>query len=125
MAASSSSRAVRALAQVSGLPTDTVSHRLMGAWEPTPAFYTALVAPDSGDADVSRPYPFFLAHPRLVRLERSQMLEVEGGSADQCMKLMRHEAAHAIDNAYGLRRRKDWREVFGRAGAPYRRRRRA
>lgn len=64
--------------------------------------------------------PFFLAHPRLVRLERSQMLEVEGGSADQCMKLMRHEAAHAIDNAYGLRRRRDWREVFGRAGAPYR-----
>ncbi|MDY3554507.1 ATP-dependent DNA ligase [Gemmata sp. JC717] len=54
---------VRALAQVSGLPTDTVSHRLMGAWEPTPAFYAALVAPDSGDADVSRPYPFFLAHP--------------------------------------------------------------
>lgn len=27
-----------------------------------PAFYTALVAPDAGDADVSRPYPFFLAH---------------------------------------------------------------
>ncbi|MEL6430854.1 MAG: hypothetical protein AAFR54_16840 [Planctomycetota bacterium] len=64
--------------------------------------------------------PFFLAHPRLVRLERSQMLEVEGGSAAQCMKLMRHEAAHAIDNAYGLRRRRDWRETFGRAGEPYR-----
>ena len=54
---------VRALAQVSGLPADTVSHRLMGAWEPTPHFYAALVAPDAGDADVSRPYPFFLAHP--------------------------------------------------------------
>ncbi len=63
--------------------------------------------------------PFYLAHPRLIRLERSQMLEVEGGSTEQCMKLMRHEAAHALDNAYGLRRRKEWREVFGRAGAPY------
>ena len=54
---------VRALAQVNGLPTDTVAHRLMGTWEPTPHFYAALHAPDAGDTDVSRPYPFFLAHP--------------------------------------------------------------
>lgn len=54
---------VRALAQVSKLPTDTVAHRLMGAWEPSPLFYASLVAPDAGDSDVSRPYPFFLAHP--------------------------------------------------------------
>ncbi|WP_422932095.1 ATP-dependent DNA ligase [Singulisphaera sp. PoT] len=54
---------VRALAEVSGLPTDTLSHRLMGTWEPTPHFYAALVAPDDGEADISRPYPFFLAHP--------------------------------------------------------------
>lgn len=54
---------VRALSEVSKLPTDTVVHRLMGAWEPTPLFYAALVAPDDGDADISRPYPFFLAHP--------------------------------------------------------------
>ncbi len=64
--------------------------------------------------------PFFLAHPRLTRLERSQMLEVEGGSAEACMKLMRHEAAHAIDNAYGLRRKRRWIEVFGKASVPYR-----
>ena len=53
----------RALAQVSGLPADTVAHRLMGSWEPTPLFFAGLVAPDAGDADASRPYPFFLAHP--------------------------------------------------------------
>ena len=64
--------------------------------------------------------PFYLSHPRLVRLEQSQMLEVEGGSAVDCMKLLRHETAHALDNAYGLRRRRDWREVFGRASEPYR-----
>jgi len=63
--------------------------------------------------------PFYLAHPRLVRLERAQMLEVEGGSADECMRILRHEAAHAIDNAYGLRRRKRWRETFGSPGEPY------
>ena len=53
---------VRALAQASGLTADVVSHRLMGTWEPTAGFYRSLVAPDSGDADHSRPYPFFLAH---------------------------------------------------------------
>ena len=63
--------------------------------------------------------PFYLAHPRLVRLERAQMLEVEGGNRDECLKIMRHETAHAIDNAHRLRRRKRWREVFGRAGTPY------
>ena len=54
---------VRALAQVSGLPADVVSHRLMGTWQPTPEFFTGLVAADAGEAEVSRPYPFYLAHP--------------------------------------------------------------
>ncbi len=72
------------------------------------------------DATTGFAVPFYLAHPRLVRLERHQMLEVEGGSSEDCMKLMRHEAAHALDNAYGLRRRKCWRETFGPAGVPYR-----
>jgi hypothetical protein len=64
--------------------------------------------------------PFFLAHPRLVRLERAHMLEVEGGPHDWCMRLLRHETAHALDNAYRLHRRKRWREVFGRFTEPYR-----
>ena len=63
--------------------------------------------------------PFFLAHPRLMRLERRQMLEVEGGAKDHCMRLLRHETAHAFDNAYRLRRKKRFRELFGRAGEPY------
>ncbi len=63
--------------------------------------------------------PFYLAHPRLIRLERRQMLEVEGGTREECLKIMRHEAAHAIDNAYGIRRRKQWRAHFGRAGEAY------
>jgi hypothetical protein len=63
--------------------------------------------------------PFFLAHPRLARLERRKMFEVEGGDRDWCMKLLRHETAHALDNAYRLRRRKAWREHFGRASEPY------
>jgi DNA ligase-1 len=54
---------VRALAQVSGIKEAVVAHRLMGTWEPTPEFYTALLSPDTDDADISRPYPFFLAYP--------------------------------------------------------------
>ena len=63
--------------------------------------------------------PFYLAHPRLVRLERGQMLEVEGGTRDECLKIMRHETAHALDNAFGLRRRKSWRTHFGHSSQPY------
>lgn len=64
--------------------------------------------------------PFYLAHPRLARLERREMFEVEGGTHAWCMKILRHEAAHAIDNAYRLHRKKSWRETFGRFSEPYR-----
>ena len=64
--------------------------------------------------------PFYLAHPRLAHLERRQMYAVEGGNHETCMRLLRHEAAHALDNAYRLHWRKRWREVFGRASEPYR-----
>ena len=57
--------------------------------------------------------PFYLAHPRLAKLELTQMLEVEGGDPEWCMRILRHEAGHAIDNAYHLRRKKQRREIFG------------
>ena len=63
--------------------------------------------------------PFYLAHPRLMRLERRMMHEVEGGNARWLRRILRHEAGHAIDTAYRLRRRKSWREVFGPASVPY------
>lgn len=64
--------------------------------------------------------PFYLAHPRLVRLEHAQMLEAEGSTLEQCMKILRHETAHAFDNAYLLHKRSDWRKAFGRFSEPYR-----
>lgn len=63
--------------------------------------------------------PFFLAHPRLARLERRMMYDVEGAAHDECMRILRHEAAHALDNAYRLHRKKAWRETFGRYSEPY------
>ncbi|MCC7462991.1 MAG: putative zinc-binding metallopeptidase [Gammaproteobacteria bacterium] len=64
--------------------------------------------------------PFYLAHPRLRSLERRITHEAEGSNTPWLMRLLRHEAGHAIDNAYRLRRRARWRAVFGPASQPYR-----
>ena len=54
---------VRALAQVSNQPATTISHRLMGDWQPTSEFYSLLIAVEHQSDNIGRPYPFFLASP--------------------------------------------------------------
>jgi DNA ligase-1 len=54
---------VRALSQVSGISAESIAHRLMGQWEPSAAWYAQLVSTETTDANWSRPYPFYLAHP--------------------------------------------------------------
>lgn len=63
--------------------------------------------------------PFYLAHKRLMNMERRFMREVEGGNRSWLMRILRHEAGHAIDSAFRLRRRRHWREIFGPASLPY------
>jgi hypothetical protein len=63
--------------------------------------------------------PFYLAHPRLAKLELKEMLEIEGGTEKECLRIMRHEAGHAIDNAYYLHRRRRYRELFGSFTSSY------
>ena len=63
--------------------------------------------------------PFYLAHPRLAKLELKEMLEVEGGDPASCLRILRHEVGHAIDNAYALRRRPTRRRVFGNPAIEY------
>ncbi|MGH7962923.1 MAG: putative zinc-binding metallopeptidase, partial [Candidatus Binatia bacterium] len=63
--------------------------------------------------------PFYLAHPRLMRLERSQMREVEGGSREECVKIVRHECGHALQHAYQLQRRRRWQQLFGKSSQQY------
>lgn len=70
------------------------------------------------DGECGIAIPFFLAHPRLIDLERRQMLDVEGGTERDCMRILRHEAGHAIANAFRLHRRADYRRIFG-AARPY------
>jgi hypothetical protein len=72
--------------------------------------------PDGGTAIA---IPFYLAHPRLERLEEAQMFEVEGGEHEWCMRILRHEAGHAIDHAFRLRRRRKRLDMFGPSSKPY------
>ena len=38
--------------------------------------------------------PFYLAHPRLMRLERKRMIDVEGGTVADCMRILRLSLIH-------------------------------
>ena len=63
--------------------------------------------------------PFYLAHPRLMRLERKMIFEVEGGTVSECKRILRHEAGHVVQHAYQLNRRRRWQELFGRSSSRY------
>jgi len=63
--------------------------------------------------------PFYLAHPRLMRLERKKIIDVEGGTLPECMRILRHEAGHVLQHSYQLQRRRRWQELFGRSSTRY------
>ena len=57
--------------------------------------------------------PFYLAHPKLEKLEQKMMLEVEGGTFDESLKLLRHEYGHVLMHGFMLSRRTKWKQIFG------------
>ncbi|MDD5070377.1 MAG: hypothetical protein PHV17_06575 [Candidatus Omnitrophica bacterium] len=63
--------------------------------------------------------PFFLANPVLIKLEKKMIIEAEGSTKPWCMKLLRHEAGHAINYAYRLFRKKKWQKIFGKFTQEY------
>ena len=63
--------------------------------------------------------PFYLAHPRLMRLERKMIIDVQGGTVPDCMRILRHEAGHVLQHSYQLQRRRRWQELFGRSSTRY------
>src|SRR5689334_1767625 len=63
--------------------------------------------------------PFYLAHPRLKQLELHQMLDVEGGTYEWCMQILRHECGHAYDHAYQFSSADGWANVFGDRAIEY------
>ena len=63
--------------------------------------------------------PFYLAHPRLKKLEEKMMLEVEGETETWCLRLLRHEMGHVLNHAYELEKDKPWRKLFGHPSLEY------
>ena len=63
--------------------------------------------------------PFYLAHPRLKKLEEKMMMEVEGGTETWCLRLLRHEMGHVLNHAYLLEKDKRWQKVFGPTSLEY------
>ena len=63
--------------------------------------------------------PFYLVHPRLIRLERKLMLEAEGVAENECLRILRHETGHAVDEAFQLYKTSNYRRVFGSPRQPY------
>ncbi|MBC7743848.1 MAG: ATP-dependent DNA ligase [Flavobacterium sp.] len=59
----SQSLVIKALADLSGLETSVLTHRIMGNWDPKSFNYQSLVQKEDGSEDISRPYPFYLAYP--------------------------------------------------------------
>jgi DNA ligase-1 len=59
---------VRALERFSGIDAAVITHRLMGEWPATADTYRRILSPDTRDADISRPYPFYLAYPLTEKL---------------------------------------------------------
>ncbi|ROU03340.1 ATP-dependent DNA ligase [Histidinibacterium lentulum] len=54
----------RALAQATGRDEAELTHRLMGAWTPGSVTWESLIEASDPTADLSRPYPFYLAYQR-------------------------------------------------------------
>ena len=63
--------------------------------------------------------PFYLAHPRLMRLEKKMILDVEGATWSECMSILRHEAGHVLQHSYQLQRRRRWQQLFGPSSIRY------
>ena len=73
----------------------------------------------SPDSTPGIAFPFFLAHPRLMQLEKKKIFDVEGGTWSECMGILRHEAGHVVQHAYQLHRRRRWQQLFGPSSRRY------
>ncbi len=63
---------------------------------------------------ISVSIPFYLATPELRELEGDVPTD------EEIIKILRHEIGHAINYAYKLWKKKDWKEIFGDFNKKYR-----
>ncbi|WP_127126541.1 ATP-dependent DNA ligase [Pseudoflavitalea rhizosphaerae] len=53
---------VNALARSTGLSGSVIAHRISGNWDPATTSYDSLLSEEAAAADISKPYPFYLAY---------------------------------------------------------------
>ena len=58
----SQSLVIKALSDLSGVESSSLTHRIMGNWDPATFSFEQLILPEDGSEDISRPYPFYLAY---------------------------------------------------------------
>jgi hypothetical protein len=47
------------------------------------------------------------------------IIDVEGGTVPECMRILRHEAGHVVQHAYQLHSRRRWQQLFGPSSKRY------
>lgn len=106
-----------------GSPIEPLIHKLQREldarnlqFEPHFWFSTEWFTPD-GIPGIA--VPFYLAHPRLMELDRVQMKGTLPETPDFSLRVLRHEAGHAIENAFRLRNLPEVQAVFGRSDRRY------
>ena len=63
--------------------------------------------------------PFYLAHPRLLKLAIQKQVDIEGHTRASFAQLLRHECGHAIEHFYNIQN-SQWRiEFFGSTKKSY------
>jgi len=66
---------IKALADISDIEAATLTHRIMGSWMPDTYTYEQLIEEQDAAANISRPYPFFLAYPIQETSEKQKSAE--------------------------------------------------
>ena len=73
----------------------------------------------SPDGTAGFAVPFYLLSKDLISLEQEMIGHAEGVNSKELMMLLRHETAHALDNAFHLRKNKARQILFGKTSLKY------
>lgn len=71
---------IKALADLSGIDTAVLTHRIMGNWDPASFSFSQLIQQEDASDDASRPYPFYLAYAIQETSDQSKSAEEVGGA---------------------------------------------
>jgi hypothetical protein len=110
--------------KIGGTPLEPVLHEFLdelrqrGITRVRPGFYlsTEWGVPFGS---VSIAIPFYLARADLTELHADRGGFVEGASAPDVLRYLRHEMGHVVNYAYKLYEEPEWKQLFGDVEQPY------